>query len=204
MPPRPSNSPSSYRPPTVVGLLVMSMVLPQPRLPFSAIRHRSTKWASYMDSCVGPDGVRFPPNRRKCAGNGGESVRFPPNTRKRPRDRCQRRTFPTERAKTIGWRARSDSFVACCPAFTTRRVVTDRKLLQSSERAACHSAVLDWHSDKLLARSDSFVACCPAFTTRRVVTDRKLLQSSERAACHSAVLDWHSDKLLARSDSFVA
>jgi hypothetical protein len=29
MPPRPSNSPSSYRPPTVVGLLVISMILPQ-------------------------------------------------------------------------------------------------------------------------------------------------------------------------------
>jgi hypothetical protein len=39
MPPRPSSSPSSYRPPTVVGLLVMSMVLPQ--TPAAILGHRA-------------------------------------------------------------------------------------------------------------------------------------------------------------------
>jgi hypothetical protein len=67
---------------------------------------------------------------------------------------------------------------------------------------SCHSAVLDWHSDKLFAR--------PTPSSPALQRGRSSLLTSQAPAvvgatsCHSAVLDWHSDKLFARSDSFVA
>jgi hypothetical protein len=76
-----------------------------------------------------------------------------------------------------------------------------RKLLQSSERTARHSAGAEWHSDRLFADSDSFVACVavrykssPLFLRLYVLPlflalHRKLLQSSERTARHSAGVD---------------
>jgi hypothetical protein len=129
MPPRPSNSPSSYRPPTVVALVVISVFLPQPREPFSAIWHPSVKW---LPPCGLVPGLRDAP-----AGYVSQHSRrkVPPSRPTRVRFAAQ----PSKRTKKL--LAGSDSFVVCggsrCGAAVA---MSDRKLVQWSERAACHSA----------------------------------------------------------------